>query len=186
MLLLLMLTSTAKAQQVYMYDQPPNAEEIGRILFGPRTDEANISPSNPKLTRGINLSPKTPNPVTVMQGSVTERVGVSFPIEFGFNSFEINSNSKAYLDKVGEMLISQNYRNKRLIIEGHTDAKGSDGYNLYLSERRAHAVSDFLTKYYGISPTRFKVTGLGKSRSLTRDPYDGKNRRVEFYSASNE
>jgi outer membrane protein OmpA-like peptidoglycan-associated protein len=66
------------------------------------------------------------------------------------------------------------------LIEGHTDAVGSDAYNLDLSKRRAVAVALYLVNQMGISPDRLAVAGKGKTEPLTDDPYDAANRRVQF------
>jgi outer membrane protein OmpA-like peptidoglycan-associated protein len=67
-----------------------------------------------------------------------------------------------------------------LLIEGHTDALGPDRYNFELSERRAIAVARYLVVHHGIAPERLQVAGKGKSEPLLSDPYDPRNRRVQF------
>lgn len=179
------------AQQVHMYDQPLSADEMGRILFGSSPTRGITSP-----TRGINLNP-TPNsepsyspPVTNSAPQINyavsnEKTGIGFPIEFDLNSSEIKPGSRPFLYEVGKMMTSPDYHDKSLLIEGHTDARGSDQYNLYLSERRAHAISNFLIRNFGIHPSRLRPVGMGKYRPLPgRDPFDPVNRRVELYSAS--
>ena len=63
-------------------------------------------------------------------------------------------------------------------VEGHTDARGSDGYNVDLSNRRADAVTARLVAL-GVEPDRIEARGLGESRPVTDDPFDPANRRVE-------
>jgi outer membrane protein OmpA-like peptidoglycan-associated protein len=72
-------------------------------------------------------------------------------------------------------------------IEGHTDAKGSDAYNLRLSEARATTVREWLAGR-GFVPATTPIKGFGKSRPVapntTADGKDDpqgrqKNRRVE-------
>ncbi|NNF79679.1 MAG: OmpA family protein, partial [Rhizobiales bacterium] len=48
------------------------------------------------------------------------------------------------------------------LIEGHTDAVGTDVANLDLSDRRAAAVADVLTNYYGIPPENLVTQGYGE------------------------
>lgn len=178
-----MQTEMGNAQQVHMYDRPPSAEEMGRILFNSGTRGSG--------TRGVDLTPKTdPNNTTTTttqtaNSTSNTRTGIGLPIEFDLNSFEIKPESKPFLYEVGKMMTSQEYIDKHLIIEGHTDARGSDQYNIYLSERRAHAISNFLTQNFGVRPSRLRAVGMGKYRPLSgRDPFDPVNRRVELYSAS--
>lgn len=164
-----------EAQQVKLYDQPPSADEIGRVLFSSQEHR-------PTRYRGVDFAPKTNSAVTTSQTNTAEKVSIAFPIEFAFNSAEITPDSKPYLDEIGKMLASSNFIEKRLIIEGHTDAKGPDRYNQYLSERRARAVSNFLIQNYGITSSRLQVVGMGEARPLPgMNPYDQLNRRVEFF-----
>ena len=67
-------------------------------------------------------------------------------------------------------------------IRGHTDSKGSDSYNLRLSENRAKAVFEYLISK-GISEKRLQYKGYGKTMPIdTNDTEEGRanNRRVEF------
>jgi outer membrane protein OmpA-like peptidoglycan-associated protein len=68
-------------------------------------------------------------------------------------------------------------------IQGHTDSKGSDEYNLRLSDRRAAAVVDHLVKTLGVESARLTSKGYGESKPVaTNDTDEGRalNRRVEF------
>ena len=48
------------------------------------------------------------------------------------------------------------------LIEGHTDAVGSDLANLALSDRRAESVAEILTYYYDIPPENLVTQGYGE------------------------
>jgi outer membrane protein OmpA-like peptidoglycan-associated protein len=64
-----------------------------------------------------------------------------------------------------------------------TDSKGTDDYNMGLSEKRANAIKDYLVSRHGISPERVVVKACGKSRPIASNSTpDGQaqNRRVEF------
>jgi OmpA-OmpF porin, OOP family len=70
----------------------------------------------------------------------------------------------------------------RILIEGHTDSRGSDEYNEVLSERRAKAVATELMSR-GISPDQVQTLGRGKSYPVaSNDTPEGRqrNRRVEI------
>lgn len=70
----------------------------------------------------------------------------------------------------------------KIEISGHTDSQGSDDHNQGLSERRAKAVTDFLTGA-GIPAARLKSAGYGETRPIaTNENADGRqqNRRTEF------
>jgi OmpA-OmpF porin, OOP family len=170
----------AKADQVRIFGSPPSAEELGKILFGADTKD-----SNGVSTRSINFNAKSKKPMVNSQSVWGERKSVGLPIEFAYNSTAILPDSRPFLDEVGKMLNMSDYAIKNLIIEGHTDAKGSDNYNFVLSKRRARAVSDYLVKHFGVSRKRLQAQGLGETKPLEgRNPFDEVNRRVEFYSAN--
>jgi len=70
----------------------------------------------------------------------------------------------------------------RVIIEGHTDSRGSDAYNEELSRRRAQAVADALLTR-GVTSSRFEIVGRGEAVPVaSNDSQSGRqqNRRVEI------
>jgi outer membrane protein OmpA-like peptidoglycan-associated protein len=70
----------------------------------------------------------------------------------------------------------------KVLIEGHTDSRGSDDYNIGLSERRARAVSSALASR-GISDAQIQTLGRGKAYPVaSNDTAEGRqqNRRVEI------
>jgi outer membrane protein OmpA-like peptidoglycan-associated protein/tetratricopeptide (TPR) repeat protein len=70
----------------------------------------------------------------------------------------------------------------KIEISGHTDSKGSDSYNLTLSQNRAQAVVDYLVNH-GIAKDRLKATGYGETKPIdSNDTDEGRqnNRRTEF------
>ncbi|MBI3674912.1 MAG: OmpA family protein, partial [Rhizobiales bacterium] len=71
------------------------------------------------------------------------------------------------------------------IIEGHTDAVGSDESNLRLSRLRAEAVKQALTTYYVIPPDNLATVGYGERylKIPTREP-EAENRRVSVVRAT--
>ena len=70
----------------------------------------------------------------------------------------------------------------RVRIEGHTDDRGSDEYNLDLSKRRARAVAQWLISNGGVDAGRLETEGYGKTRPIVSGPNVdvSMNRRVEF------
>ncbi|GAB4257189.1 MAG: OmpA family protein [Methylomicrobium sp.] len=172
------------AEDVRMYDAPPSAEEMGRLLFGDRPADA---PDNIKM-RSINFKPKAnekADDMKIAERIEEEKTSIGLPIKFAYDSAEILPESIPFLQEIGKMMTMSNFADKRLIIEGHTDAAGSASYNLSLSQQRARAVRYYLTENFGVSPDRLTTKGVGKAKPLPgRDPYDAVNRRVQFYSAN--
>lgn len=102
-------------------------------------------------------------------------------IYFDYDRATFRTESYNELNKL-ETMLRQN-PNITVEISGHTDSFGHWQYNRTLSQKRAEAVKDFLTKK-GIDPRRLKAVGYGESRPLVSndDEKDGReiNRRVEF------
>lgn len=66
-----------------------------------------------------------------------------------------------------------------LLIEGHTDAVGSDISNLALSDRRAETVARILANFYGVPPESMVVQGYGESYlKVATQGAEERNRRV--------
>lgn len=84
------------------------------------------------------------------------------------------------IDRLAAFL--QESPDRALLIEGHTDARGTEAFNEDLSERRANAVRDALVAQ-GIDPQRLRTVGLGEGYPVaTNDTVAGQqeNRRVEI------
>jgi outer membrane protein OmpA-like peptidoglycan-associated protein len=101
-------------------------------------------------------------------------------IYFDFDKTTLKSQSFLELNKVVDFL-KQN-QTVEIEISGHTDSKGSDDYNLNLSQGRSQAVVDYLITQ-GIDSYRLTAHGYGETKPVdTNDTEEGRanNRRVEF------
>ena len=102
-------------------------------------------------------------------------------IYFDYDRATFKTGSYSDLNKL-EAMLRQN-PNIKVEISGHTDNYGHWQYNRTLSQKRAEAVKDFLTKK-GVDPRRIKAVGYGESKPLASndDEQEGRelNRRVEF------
>lgn len=84
------------------------------------------------------------------------------------------------LNEVAKALNDQGY--KKIIVEGHTDSRGSATQNTDLSQARAETVRSYLVSR-GIASDKISATGLGSSRPVAdNSTADGRanNRRVEI------
>jgi outer membrane protein OmpA-like peptidoglycan-associated protein len=105
---------------------------------------------------------------------------LSLPVQFGFDSVEILASARPQLDALAEG-IRMLPELQSVVIEGHTDAHGSDHYNAQLSQRRALAVKRYLVAAHGIEPARLRAVGLGEQAPLRGlEPHAAENRRVQF------
>lgn len=103
------------------------------------------------------------------------------PVRFEFDRDVLHEASHEVLIHVARVL--RDHPGIELVdVEGHTDGRGIDSYNLELSQRRADAVVRFLTNA-GIKAARLRAKGYGSQRPIaTNDTVEGreKNRRVAF------
>jgi outer membrane protein OmpA-like peptidoglycan-associated protein len=101
-------------------------------------------------------------------------------VTFDFEKAELTDNSKAALDSFAQQLRTDN-QNVFIEVQGHTDASGSEQYNLSLGEQRAEAVRRYLNMEHGIPLHRMSVISYGESAPVTdNDSKEGRaqNRRV--------
>jgi peptidoglycan-associated lipoprotein len=96
-------------------------------------------------------------------------------IYFGFDDSSIQQSERDRVDADGQCI--EKTADKKVYLFGHTDATGTDEYNIALSERRARAVADYLSRL-GIDPARLDVVGKGETE-LTGSG-DDQDRRVEL------
>lgn len=113
--------------------------------------------------------------------------GESLALYFEYDSAELHPRAEKQLDIVANLLKANSSR--KLRIAGHTDAKGTDDYNLNLSSKRALAVKQKLAAL-GVSPEQVVTVGLGKAEPLgpnqradgSDDPEGrSRNRRAEIF-----
>jgi len=85
------------------------------------------------------------------------------PIYFDFDKWNIRTDAALELNNV--VNIMKKYPDMAIEIGAHTDARGSDEYNMKLSHKRAKSVMDYLISQ-GISENRLKSEGFGESQPL--------------------
>jgi OmpA-OmpF porin, OOP family len=128
----------------------------------------------PRKSRGVPPTAPQPQPTPAAQSSVTLEA-----ITFEFGSAQLKPESIQELHNLGIALNQTVKGETQLLIEGHTDKKGTAAYNLELSKRRADAVKDYLVKEMGVSADRLETVGKGFSEPVNpRNPYAPENRRV--------
>ncbi len=157
------------AQPAPQYDAQPTAQ--------PAAQPAPSRPAQKQRRQEARMeAPAAEPPPAAQAGEAPQAFG--FRINFALNSAEIPADSASYIDAVGALMKED--PNLGLTVEGHTDASGSLPYNLLLSQRRAVSVGEYLVRVHQIDPKRITVDGKGPTAPLAANPYDGRNRRVEF------
>ena len=112
---------------------------------------------------------------------VTAR-GIMLVVEdilFEYNQDELRPQATPILNKIAEII--NRYPNRQILVEGHTDSRGSSAYNQQLSQRRAESVQKALTAR-GINPDLISTFDYGEKLPIaSNDTEEGrqKNRRVE-------
>ncbi|WP_024954140.1 OmpA family protein [Sulfurospirillum arcachonense] len=128
----------------------------------------------------LNENDKCP---TTKMGKIVDKDGcvkiVRLHVNFAYDKVEISS---SYVIKIQEVADFMNENEDyTVVLEGHTDSKGTEQYNQKLSEKRAMAVSKVLVDL-GIAKERISTVGYGESKPIaTNETEDGraKNRRVD-------
>ncbi len=129
---------------------------------------------------------------TDIPGAKVERVGEGIKVEFNekilfaFSKSDLGDSAKKNLGNLATIL--KNNPNTNIEIQGHTDSRGTEEYNMGLSLRRANAVKDYLN-LQGIDPSRMTVKGYGETApAYSNDTPEGmaQNRRVEFLITAND
>lgn len=90
-----------------------------------------------------------------------ELVSTGDTVYFAFDSFALDSQAQATLDRQAALLAKAG--TIPVTIEGHTDERGTREYNLALGERRATAVKDYLVAL-GINASRVRTISYGEER----------------------
>ncbi len=100
------------------------------------------------------------------------------PVYFAFDSAELTPDMKKVLDRDAEYLKKEPAT--RIKIRGYADERGTEEYNLKLSEKRARAVYEYLVEK-GIEPERLEIVPLGMIRVKEKtEEAMAKARRVDF------
>ncbi len=99
---------------------------------------------------------------------------------FDYDKASIRQESYDTLDNIAGIM--NEYPNSRFLVEGHTDSRGRDAYNLDLSNRRAASVMTYLTGK-GISSSRLESKGFGETMPVASNNTAAgrqENRRVQL------
>ena len=182
----------AKATTRYAEDQRAKlAEERDAARLRSRTqeverarNEADLAQSSQEdaASASARKAEEYQRKIDALQAEITDRgvVMTLGDVLFATGSAELQGGASSNLNKLVGFL--NEYPERRVQIEGHTDNVGSAEFNQKLSQRRAESVRSFLTQE-GISSQRLSATGIGMSRPVANnDSASGRqqNRRVEI------
>jgi outer membrane protein OmpA-like peptidoglycan-associated protein len=144
----------------------------------------------PKVLDIVGVSRRLEATLVDLGAKVTEteiKIALSGDILFDFDKDTLRPDALPTLQKVAEVIAG--YPGAPVLIEGYTDSKGKDSYNLKLSDRRAASVKKWLVEKAGADAGHIKTKGWGEAKPVApnenpdgSDDPDGrqKNRRVEI------
>ena len=129
--------------------------------------------------------------VTDLDADVTDygyKISLSGDVLFEFDKADLKPAATQTLQKV--VVLATKGNAAEVLVEGHTDSKGSDDYNMALSKRRAESVRSWLVDTGGLDAAIVNAQGLGETQAVAEnenldgtDNPDGRaqNRRVDIY-----
>ena len=115
-----------------------------------------------------------------LEGATVERIGEGIKITFdsglmfGFDSYQLSANTTGNLSNLASTL--NKYEDTDILIEGHTDKKGTEEYNMKLSKQRSQSVASYLEQL-NVKNSRITTQGYGELQPVSE--IDEQNRRVE-------
>ena len=135
------------------------------------------------VANSLDKCPGTPTTVVVDANGcpkmLTETVAKEIRVLFDTNKSIVKPAFNAEIEAVAKLM--KEYPTAKVEVQGHTDSRGSAQLNDQLSQDRANAVADVLTKTYGIAADRVSAKGYGASQPVADNKtVEGqtKNRRV--------
>lgn len=144
-------------------------------LDPPIADGASASGAN-----GAGQSAVTQVEAGSVTGDAAGPAGVGRVVYFDFDSFVVKSEYQPLVDQHARFL--QENRSRNVVLEGHTDERGSREYNLALGQKRAEAVRRALT-LVGATDGQIEAVSFGEEspavQGSSEDAY-AQNRRVEL------
>ncbi|MBP9837987.1 MAG: OmpA family protein [Proteobacteria bacterium] len=135
----------------------------------------------------INQIAKKDGNIKLTESDSEVRLELLSDILFDFDKWNIRPTAEKTLRYVGEII--SKYPKSKTVLEGHTDSKGDDNYNLKLSKKRADSVKQWLVKNSSLSGASLVAVGYGEKKPVApnalpngEDNPEGrqKNRRVEI------
>jgi outer membrane protein OmpA-like peptidoglycan-associated protein len=142
-------------------------------------DNDDKCPNEPETYNGVEDEDGCPDRGRVILTDT--KIMILDKVYFEYNKAIIKKESYPILDAVSATLTG-NPDIALIEIQGHTDERGNDAYNLDLSDKRAHAVLEYMVSK-GIDASRLQSQGYGETQPVDRRHNDeawAANRRVEF------
>ena len=170
----------------------PRPQPTPPVVEPPPPSPAPPPPAPPKDSDGdgvydnLDKCPGTPRGVAVDAEGCPRRGSATLQgVTFEFDSSRLTAESRPVLDDVAADL--KKYPRLQVELQGHTDSKGSDAYNLKLSNQRAQSVREYLLSQ-GVGAQQLIAKGYGESQPVADNKTEEgrtENRRVVMQVLSN-
>ena len=150
-------------------------------------DVNDACPTEPEDFDGFEDTDGCPEEGSGLVNLTCEKIEIKDSVYFDTGSDHIQERSFTLLNQVAAVLQSAT-QIKRLRVEGHTDDRGKNAYNLELSQRRAASVMRYLLER-GVADNRLTSEGYGETRPIADNKSPAgrsQNRRVEFVVLESE
>jgi peptidoglycan-associated lipoprotein len=118
--------------------------------------------------------------VTTVNTGASQAAGAPRIVYFDFDSFTIRDEYRGLVESNARTLAGN--RNRKVVIEGHTDERGGREYNLALGQKRAETVARAMT-LLGVNGDQVEAVSFGKERPAAQGSDEAawaKNRRAEI------
>ena len=142
----------------------------------PVEDKSNATSAGINQDQGAGVT----NVVTDKSGSGIGPAGVSHVVYFDYDSFVIKAEARPVIESHARFL--QANKQRKAMLEGHTDERGGREYNLALGQKRAEAVQRALV-LMGVPESQVEAVSYGKEKPAAQGADEAsyaKNRRVEL------
>ena len=126
------------------------------MLSIPLTDTRNINFENGETSKTINVE-------LILDKIYTDQEINLKNIYYDYDKWNIKDEAKPTLDELTKIL--QDNPQINIQLSSHTDCRGTDEYNLELSQKRAQSVVEYLI-YKGIDSTRLIAAGYGEKQLI--------------------
>lgn len=164
--------------------QPGSGTTTTTTVTGPNTDSIRLAEEADARRRAEEANRRRTDSIAAaeaaMRNAGAAREALTATVHFDYDQSDLRAEDRAILDAKAPILQANPAVTIR--IEGHTDERGSDEYNLALGQRRAAAVKRYLMDR-GVAEARLQTITYGEERPVAQGSDESayaQNRRAEF------
>lgn len=151
---------------------------------GVKLNDVPVEDKSGAATSGVGAGQDSSSGVTKVEakqaGSGIGPINTPHVVYFDYDSFVIRAEARPVIEAHAKFL--QVNKQRKAMLEGHTDERGGREYNLALGQKRAEAVQRALV-LLGVSDSQVEAVSYGKEKPAVQGADEtafAKNRRVEF------